>query len=277
MILEPDAAAVACLDEIRGVWKAAGQPDVLRYIVADCGGGTVEIAVHDLCMTGNRQNTITEVIRPSGGPWGGTIVDSNVLKFVKSLIGENAAAVDESAWEQLERVKIEEAKRDAGSAEQDHVKLELPPDLVTSLQSTGVDLKVLLSGKDNLDYRKRAGAIIIGLGLFEKFFKEPCRRITSHLHSVMAEAGKVHCLLLVGGFAQSAILRRLVQDMLESTPLVNVSDASLAVVRGAVMFGQNPKVMRREASPKTRQVSRARAMTTSQLELKVQASLSFSS
>lgn len=38
-----------------------------RYMVVDCGGGTVDITVHELS---ERHGTLRELHKATGGPWG---------------------------------------------------------------------------------------------------------------------------------------------------------------------------------------------------------------
>lgn len=38
-----------------------------RYIVVDCGGGTVDITVHEL---DNKMGTLKELYKATGGPYG---------------------------------------------------------------------------------------------------------------------------------------------------------------------------------------------------------------
>ena len=257
IIIEPHAVGVACLEEIQSVWRAAGRPDTLRYIVADCGGGTVDVAVHDRRLTESGQNAISEVIRPCGGPWGGAVVDQKILELIKSFLGDHAKHVDEATWRQLERGQVERAKRDAfvSDAHPTQVKIELCPEIVTSLASAGVDLKTVLSSVAGVDYRKRAGAVIVSIDLFENCFDEPCRKIVQHLRKILDEVKPVHCLMLAGGFSESVTLRRRLESELRRTRIINAADPSLAVVRGAVMFGQNPQVMQRVPSRRARQSS----------------------
>ena len=255
IIIEPHAVGVACLEEIQSVWRAAGRPDTLRYVVADCGGGTVDVAVHDRRLTESGQNAISEVIHPCGGPWGGAVVDRKILELIKSFLGDHAKHVDEATWRQLERAQIERAKRDAFAAEAypTQVKIELCPEIVTSFASAGVDLKTVLSSVAGVDYRKRAGAIIVSIDLFEKCFAQPCREIVRHLQKILAEVKPVHCLVLAGGFSESVTLRRRLESELEKTRIINAADPSLAVAQGAVMFGQNPQVMQRVPSRSAQQ------------------------
>lgn len=55
-----------------------------KYMVADLGGGTVDITVHKKADDG----TLEELIPASGGPSGGTSVDKEYEKFLEKIGGE---------------------------------------------------------------------------------------------------------------------------------------------------------------------------------------------
>jgi molecular chaperone DnaK (HSP70) len=42
---------------------------VIRFIVADCGGGTVDITLHELS---NSDSSLKELLSATGGPFGAT-------------------------------------------------------------------------------------------------------------------------------------------------------------------------------------------------------------
>lgn len=51
-----------------------------RYMVVDCGGGTVDITVHEL---DNQLGTLKELYKATGGPYGSVGKDrSNIHRFV---------------------------------------------------------------------------------------------------------------------------------------------------------------------------------------------------
>lgn len=57
-----------------------------KYIVVDAGGGTVDVTAHQVTADGK----VKEIIRPTGGNWGGTRVDEEYIDLIKCLIGETA-------------------------------------------------------------------------------------------------------------------------------------------------------------------------------------------
>jgi len=56
-----------------------------RYIVVDCGGGTVDITVHEL---DNKMGTLKELYKATGGPFGsvGMFDKEKIVEIKKKLI-----------------------------------------------------------------------------------------------------------------------------------------------------------------------------------------------
>lgn len=57
-----------------------------KYIIVDAGGGTIDITAHEVLEDGH----VRELIKATGGNWGGTRVDEEYMDFIKSIIGEEA-------------------------------------------------------------------------------------------------------------------------------------------------------------------------------------------
>lgn len=53
-----------------------------RYIVVDCGGGTVDITVHEL---DNQMGTLKELYKATGGPYG-SVGTASILDSVHIVI-----------------------------------------------------------------------------------------------------------------------------------------------------------------------------------------------
>ena len=53
-----------------------------KYILADLGGGTADIACHEILSEYN----VREIYKPSGGPYGATYIDVEFIKLLKKII-----------------------------------------------------------------------------------------------------------------------------------------------------------------------------------------------
>lgn len=49
-------------------------------------GGTIDITAHEVLEDGH----VRELIKATGGNWGGSRVDEEYMDFIKSIIGEEA-------------------------------------------------------------------------------------------------------------------------------------------------------------------------------------------
>eukprot|EP00479_Gromia_sphaerica_P007650 TRINITY_DN2623_c0_g1_i1.p1 TRINITY_DN2623_c0_g1~~TRINITY_DN2623_c0_g1_i1.p1 ORF type:complete len:207 (+),score=29.66 TRINITY_DN2623_c0_g1_i1:306-926(+) len=77
LALEPEAASLA----VRAEYKERGQlKEGSKYIIVDCGGGTVDFACHEI-----HNNCIRETHPACGGPWGSTYIDMEFEKFMVTL------------------------------------------------------------------------------------------------------------------------------------------------------------------------------------------------
>lgn len=78
LALEPESAAIQCQQEAKDAGKAS-----MCYIVADIGGGTVDIACHQTVAG------FTEERHPAlGNDWGGTKVNEQFQTFLEELVDD---------------------------------------------------------------------------------------------------------------------------------------------------------------------------------------------
>ncbi|WAR14104.1 HS12B-like protein [Mya arenaria] len=88
---EPEAAAIFCKQSRLAKLKHEGKdatiqpfPPGFKFLILDLGGGTVDITAHEVQKDGTLQ-TLTE---PSGGKWGGTLVDDGFIEIFEGLFGK---------------------------------------------------------------------------------------------------------------------------------------------------------------------------------------------
>jgi hypothetical protein len=98
LALEPEAAVASCIHDMNPVLKL---PNMTKFIMLDCGGGTIDITSHIIASGGIDEkaaavstNTIeplalNELVAPRGGDWGSMRVDENfIARVIKPLLGE---------------------------------------------------------------------------------------------------------------------------------------------------------------------------------------------
>ena len=91
LLYEPEAAAVALhqewSEELSEVGSLMNNGD--RYMIVDCGGGTVDIVTHEWIAP----FTVSEVLVPTGGSWGSHCIDDRIVGQFKEMFG--ASKIDE--------------------------------------------------------------------------------------------------------------------------------------------------------------------------------------
>ncbi|XP_052813083.1 heat shock 70 kDa protein 12A-like [Mya arenaria] len=87
LVLEPEAASLFC--EEHAVVASGNTLDRLpvghKYILADLGGGTADICVHEIMSAGR----LRELYRATGGDFGGNTVNKEFEIFISNVVGYN--------------------------------------------------------------------------------------------------------------------------------------------------------------------------------------------
>uniref|UniRef100_A0A667ZRD5 Heat shock protein 12B n=1 Tax=Myripristis murdjan TaxID=586833 RepID=A0A667ZRD5_9TELE len=139
--LEPEAASIYCrklrLHQVidlslrpvtNGLDSDGSRPfdSSDRYIVADCGGGTVDLTVHQIEQP---QGTLKELYKASGGPYGAVGVDLAFEAMLCQIFGEDFIqsfkAKRPAAWVDL-TIAFEARKRTATPGRANALNISLP-------------------------------------------------------------------------------------------------------------------------------------------------------
>lgn len=239
--LEPESAALycrsmkTCLGEEQGSSGLTSFPVGTRYMVLDCGGGTVDVTVHE--VTG--ENTLRELHLATGGAWGGSLVNKAFDEFISSLAGPETFLqfTTEYHADYLELIQeFDLKKRMTKPNTSEPVRIKIPFSLRQNLSENEILAKAESTTK--LVREK----LIIQPRQLEAFFDDAVRDILKHVDGlVKAIPERIDVLLLVGGFAESLILQKAIKDQFESKLKVVIPiEPSLSVMKGAVLYGFKP-------------------------------------
>nr|XP_022297405.1 heat shock 70 kDa protein 12A-like [Crassostrea virginica] len=263
--LEPEAAAmyVKHLPVERRLEGEGG--DLLRtfvpgskYIVVDAGGGTIDITAHEVLNDG----TVRELIKANGGDWGGTSVDREYLDFIKCLIGNSVTqSIQQNAPHVFFEVcrDFENAKRTIKPEADMKFNVRIPSQLGEAYAKVfpGKDLrsKEIISTKR----KKQVSISFVGDKLrltpkdAEDFFAESVKEIILHLRNLLRQkSGKgISTLILVGGFAESPMLYQGIKSNFPNMRIIIPQEAAWSVLRGAVIFGHDPSLIKERRSKYT--------------------------
>uniref|UniRef100_A0A3B3XB00 Uncharacterized protein n=1 Tax=Poecilia mexicana TaxID=48701 RepID=A0A3B3XB00_9TELE len=224
--LEPEAASIWCkklpaegfisekhngtpLDQCQGS----------QYIFVDCGGGTIDITVHEVLERG----VLKELHKASGNNLGGQTVDRKFKEFLREIFSDGV-------WDEYEENYPSEVQK-------------LLYDF-TLLKQSGEDVQFTCSFNLGTLAQKKKN--------LEKFFESVEGAITKNLWEILKRKYSIEYILLVGGFANSQILHQYIIDQFGDTcRILCPFRAQEAIMRGAVEFGRNPSWVASRKSPYT--------------------------
>ena len=188
----------------------------------------------------------------TGGPYGGTKVDEEFTYLLGRFFGTTIVEMFRTDYpgEWLELMKdFEMKKRGRRALEGETTRIRLPGSF-TKLVSEhgGRDLAErfgTLCAVDDVKY-VRNEYFCLGSTTMKKLFDPVIKGIVGHLKNLLkGRALKgVEFFFLVGGFAESFLLQEAIKKQFSNRFTILVpNNAGIAVVQGAVMFGQRPGII----------------------------------
>ncbi|XP_078411322.1 heat shock 70 kDa protein 12B-like isoform X2 [Cetorhinus maximus] len=226
------------------------------YIVADCGGGTVDLTVHQIEQP---QGTLKELYKASGGPYGAVGVDLAFEKMLCQIFGtdyvERFKVKRPAAWVDL-MIAFEARKRTASPKRVNPLNISLPFSFIDYYRKyKGQSVETALKKNSNkLVKWSSQGMLRMTPEAIAELFQPTVKQVVVHIENLMnkPEVAGVKFLFLVGGFAESPILQQAVQQAFSNICRVIIpQDVGLTILKGAVLFGLDPTIVRVRRSPLT--------------------------
>ncbi|XP_022620848.1 heat shock 70 kDa protein 12A isoform X2 [Seriola dumerili] len=227
-----------------------------RYVVVDCGGGTVDLTVHQIRLP---EGHLKELYKASGGPYGSIGIDYEFEKLLCKIFGQDF--IDQfkikrpAAWVDL-MIAFESRKRAAAPDRTNPLNINLPFSFIDYYKKfRGHSVEHALR-KSNVDFVKWSsqGMLRMSPDAMNSLFKPTIDHIIQHLTELFEkpEVSDIKFLFLVGGFAESPLLQHAVQNMLQGRSRIIIPhDVGLTILKGAVLFGLDPSVIKVRRSPLT--------------------------
>ncbi|XP_027578521.1 heat shock 70 kDa protein 12A-like [Pipra filicauda] len=252
--LEPEAASLWCKQLPREGFMADSSDKKkfedspgIQYIVVDCGGGTIDITVHEI----QENHCLKELHKATGGGWGGNTVDENFTNFLREIFSDGV-------WDEYVKSHPTELQHmmynfslQKCSASREAVYIHCYYNLT----------RVAECKKNISQFFKKAegalwcdGMIMITYEKMKSLFDYSIKNIICTLREILDKPGmaKVQYILLVGGFASSIILRDAIsQAFSKKYHILCPVEAQAAIAKGAVLFGVNPHLVTSRISAKT--------------------------
>lgn len=243
--LEPEAASIWC-QTVKTEAKGALSGPGTKYMVVDLGGGTADISVHEKKNDG----TLKELHKASGGPWGGIVVDQNYLKWLENVYGKQALLrlrkEDMADYIDLLR-EFETKKRLVASDSSDPLTFRISATLKEySEEHTSQKLSERISLLNLNKYISiKKDKMRIHPSVVSSWFGYPINECMNKMKSILSEESMegVFTILLVGGFAESKYVQETIKATFPSKRIVVPDEAGLTVLRGAVRFGHQKRLI----------------------------------
>ena len=205
-------------------------------------------------MTGK----LKEIHYSTGGPWGGTNVDTNFEELMKRIMGkefiENFIMSNAKDWLkfmiQFERAKYA-VKIDKG------IDIDIPLAMFMKYSKEtgrGIDGIIEKIEKEKLAVVVDNTTLKIKFSEAKKLFDPVTKTISTHLSDLLAlsNLSEIKYLILVGGFGQCTILQNELYEKFHRKYKVLIPlSAQMAIIKGAVQYGQQPEQVKSRIARKT--------------------------
>jgi molecular chaperone DnaK (HSP70) len=255
IVLEPEAAALAVhLGQTALRLLTQGK----LFMTLDCGGGTIDITVHEVVQT-EPHLQLKAVVVPTGGPWGGNYVNQEFEKFIRELLGEDlfqdyvngpdpiatadvraafdAAKCNFTPGEEPARINLSHVLESRGQLS----------NLAEAFNTAHPEKPILKTSRtENL---LRNSRLPMSSELMLSFF-EPCMAQTVRaVRESLDKAPGVSAIILVGGFGASRVMIERIKAEFDTYQFHNNPTGlrvispdpnprpQAAIVQGAVYFG----------------------------------------
>ncbi|KAG2465285.1 HS12A protein, partial [Polypterus senegalus] len=242
--LEPEAASLFCKTLRSSGFLAEGTNDPkmehkpgMQYIVVDCGGGTIDLAAYELL----EDQYVKECCSPSGGPWGSCMVDDEFRAFLEELFGVQL-------WQEYikkDPAGLQKMMHDFSVQkfiEKSELYIACPYNLIKMAEKKQ---EISLFFKND-GATLSAGNIKLSDTKLNSFFRNSIENIIREIQKILDTPEiNIECILLVGVYATSSRLRDKVRRKFEKQcKVLCPTDPQYAIMKGAVMFGNNPTLIR---------------------------------
>ena len=264
LCLEPEGASIQCREDIEEDELREKMTKGSIILVLDCGGGTVDITVSKLKCSPNEAFLSEEVLPSSGGcEWGSKYVDMNFEKFLKNFFDppifdyytKNAS----SRFEILQHFELLKKKFIPDSTSGYRLQLSYLSECLNTKKLR--ELTEKYNKKVDKKYQvqvKGSSCIYLSQDLMLSFFKPLVEKIQAKVHELLEQTKKkegysAKFIFMVGGFSESPYLKSEIKKRFQNqeTTVLIPKRPLISVIRGACMFGLNPRIITSRIAKKT--------------------------
>ncbi|XP_060566338.1 heat shock 70 kDa protein 12A-like [Ruditapes philippinarum] len=244
--LEPEAASLYCrhIPTTRSDNSLSQLRPGNTYLILDAGGGTVDITVHEITESGN----LKEIYKANGGDWGGTKVDEAFEDLISEITGTGVMEKFKVDYmdEYLDLMRAFEVKK-RETKKGKHVAFKIPVSLMNLVVDiTGEKLQNTISkSKHEKSIRLSGDKLRLDHDIIYGVFEQSIGSIIDHLNKLFEDPEVANCesILMVGGYSESPLLQESIKENFPDKKIIVPTDAGLAVLKGAVIYGHNPTLI----------------------------------
>ena len=255
--LEPEAASLYCSID-KAIDPIYLQPGKL-YTICDLGGGTGDIVTHYKGEKGK----ITEKYHAVGGNFGSDEIDKDVFNLVinkifgyKDFNSLKSKNEELHCWENDElytkwnnlRKDIQEAKKitEESKNKSSIFNFQLFQDFVDDLNIE--DLVSEYNKKCHNGWNitiKNAKRWLLSFPnkIFYDLIIRQAKKIAEQIREINTKIPNIESILYVGGYCSNEILINYIKNKFSNMVHLKPAHPDIAVVKGAVLFGINPKII----------------------------------
>ena len=263
LALEPECAALFCQLASSDMIAEHSLQDYAsctseRYMVLDIGGGTVDIAVHELTKDGKMKS----VLPPKGNDSGGTKINYKFSELLQKIVNDKGfnrfyeecndlteathrAVIAELLFQDFEKDKVHFG--DSPDSDQE-VSIRLDHRFVEFYGEDVIEHGVQSCQDGRIQFDD--DTLIIHFSCMKELFDDVTKEIIACMKEALEESPiTIDTVYLVGGLGGSQYIYEKVKANL--SPNINVvmpKEHKLAVCKGAVLFQQSPSVIQSRIS-----------------------------
>ena len=227
---------------------------LIVFIISTLLGGTLDVTAHQLQADGK----IRELHSATGGAHGGSVVDIMFSRLLVDIFSSkflvNFRKKSASQWLQLV-TDFEKRKKACKKNNPVNLNVMIPWSFAASLYEFGNrDIKKMVKEYKSSGVSFDNGMLRLDGNVVTSLFKPVTDDIVKHIQDLLKQPklNDVEYLFCVGGFNDSKFLQEVLQEAFgKRFKILIPEEASLAVVKGAILFGQDPDVVGSRVSAKT--------------------------
>lgn len=208
-------------------------------------GGTADITVHEKVEGGK----LKELHQATGGACGGTSVDKAFETRLTEILGENVMKKlrEEETETYLDILReFEIAKRCIKPESTGTIRMTISYVVLNTLCEENENKRLVEMFANAEGMKVKADKLHIDAKAMMDFFQPSIDELIKHMQSVLGSMSdnSVSIILLVGGSADCTLIQAKIEEAFNSIHLVIPPEAGLAVLRGAVIFGHCPRLIK---------------------------------